>query len=318
MKVSILVPVYGVERYIEACVRSLMEQTYNDIEYVFVNDCTPDGSVKILREVISQYPDRSHQVHIIEHQHNQGLGGARLTALSNATSDAVMSVDSDDYIHPQAIELLVDKMKRTDADIVDGGFSIVRNGAVTKRHVPPHVSTPSYLKTILCQDVEPNRIWGRLIKRSLFTDHDITFYRGIDYCEDYSVLPRLLLYAQREWVDQSLYCYRDDNPDSYTNNITPRNAVSFLKAQQVVASWFVQDKSWTDYRTAAEIGWVNIWRFARRFNIDSAVVEEHFKMSPSLPITKKLTSIMKSPMIPYKISNICYLAARRLYLSLLR
>lgn len=318
MKVSILIPVYGVERYIETCVRSLMEQTYDDIEYIFVNDCTPDDSINVLNKVVQDYPNRSNQVHIIHHTENQGLGGARVTALGNATGEALLIVDSDDYIHPHAVELLVNKMKQTDADIVDGGFSYVSNGVITKQHMPLHISTPSYLKTILCQDIEPNRIWGRLIKRSLFTSHHITFYQGIDYCEDFSVLPRLLLYARRDWVDQSLYFYRDDNPSSYTNNITRKNAVSFLKAQQVVASCLVQHPSWKEYQKAAEMGWVNVWRFCRRFHVEATVAEEHFKNTPSLLMTRLLTSIMKSKLLPYKVGNFCYLAARRLYLTTLR
>ena len=61
MKVSILIPVYGVERYIEKCAKSLFEQSYQDIEYVFVDDCTPDKSIEVLQSVIDSYPDRAHQ-----------------------------------------------------------------------------------------------------------------------------------------------------------------------------------------------------------------------------------------------------------------
>ena len=102
MKVSILVPIYGVEHYIEQCARSLFEQSYSDIEYIFVNDCTPDSSMDILKQVLSIYPNRKSQVRIIEHEHNQGLGAARLTATKAATGEAVMHVDSDDYITPMA------------------------------------------------------------------------------------------------------------------------------------------------------------------------------------------------------------------------
>ena len=78
LKVSILVPVYGVEQYIEKCARSLFEQTYSDIEYVFVNDCTKDDSIGVLKRVLEKYPQRMQQVRIINHEKNMGLGaGAR-------------------------------------------------------------------------------------------------------------------------------------------------------------------------------------------------------------------------------------------------
>lgn len=319
MKVSILTPIYGVERYIEQCLRTLFEQTYQDIEYIFVNDCTPDNSIDVLRRVMGDYPDRAQQVHIIDHQENQGLGGARITSLSNATGEAILIVDSDDYIHPNAVELLVKKMEETQADIVDGGFAYFTDDTIIKQFIPPHVSAQSYAKIILCQSVEPTRIWGRLIKRSLFTDHGITFQTGIDYGEDFSVLPRLLIQAKsRATVDQTLYYYRVNNPDSYTNNISPKNAKSFLDAQQVVAEYVSSDPLWKEYQKAAEIGWVNVWRFARRFDVKKTVVTQHFNNKPSLLTTRLLTSIMKSAIVPYSIADWCYRAVRRLYLASLR
>ena len=84
-KLSILVPVYGVERFIETCATSLFEQTYPDIEYVFVDDCSPDGSIELLRQIIMRYPSRHGSVSIIRHDTNSGLGAARATALAHAT-----------------------------------------------------------------------------------------------------------------------------------------------------------------------------------------------------------------------------------------
>ena len=109
VKVSILVPVYGVERYIENCAVTLFEQTYENIEYVFVNDSTKDRSMEILHEVMERYPLRRDNVHIITHEVNRGLGAARKTALLNATGDFVMHVDSDDSLSLDAVEMLVDK-----------------------------------------------------------------------------------------------------------------------------------------------------------------------------------------------------------------
>ena len=75
-KVSILVPVYGVEKYIERCVRSLFEQTYENIEYVFVDDCTKDKSIEILNSVLAEYPNRKKQAKILHHDKNRGLSHA--------------------------------------------------------------------------------------------------------------------------------------------------------------------------------------------------------------------------------------------------
>lgn len=313
MKVSILVPIYRVEQYIRQCTKSLMEQTYDDIEYIFVNDCTPDNSIEVLQGVIKDFPRRSSQVHIIHHEQNQGVAGARLTALNAATGEAILIVDSDDYVSPRAVELLVNVMQQQGVDVVDGGYAMVNNDDSIKKMTPLHVSQQKYIKTILCQNIEPNRIWGRLIKRSLFQVHNIAFTQGVDYGEDYSVLPRLLAYASRGWVDTCLYFYRDNNPNSYTNNITTRNAISFFKSQQIVADFITSSEQWAKYRFAAEVGWINVWRFARRFGVNKQLVREHFTHEPSRVITRVITAIMKSR-TPYPVANFLYKALRAITL----
>ena len=117
-KVSILVPIYNVERYIERCARSLFEQTYTNLEYVFVDDCSPDRSLALLQDVIKDYPQRKDAVRIVSHEKNRGLAATRNTALECATGVFISHVDSDDWIAPRMIECLVSKQQETDADIV--------------------------------------------------------------------------------------------------------------------------------------------------------------------------------------------------------
>ena len=81
IKVTVAVPIYGVEKYIERCAVSLFEQTYSNIEYIFVNDCTCDNSMGILKSILDKYPERKKQVKIIVHEQNKGLGAARNTAI---------------------------------------------------------------------------------------------------------------------------------------------------------------------------------------------------------------------------------------------
>jgi len=313
MKVSILIPVYGVERYVAQCARTLMEQTYQDIEYIFVNDCTPDCSIDVLHGVVNQYPERKSQVVIIDHEINKGLASARQTALDAASGEALLIVDSDDYVATDAVELLVAKMQQSGCDIVDGGYAVVSNGEQTSEHNPLHLSDEGYLKTILCQNVEPNRIWGRLIKKSLFEQHNIAFHPGVNYGEDFSVLPLLLLYARRGWVDKAIYYYRDDNAESYTNNVTLKNSISFLKARQIVGNYLINSPEWSEFSFAAQLGWVDVWRFARRFGVSKDVVNEHFTLSPSHFVPKILTSLMRSS-LPYGFANFVYKAVRKIYL----
>ena len=123
MKVSVLVPIYGVEKYIGQCAKTLFAQTYADIEYVFVDDCTPDRSIEVLQQILAEYPQRKNQVRIIRHEHNRGLGAARKTAFDATTGDFVLNVDSDDHLPLDAVEKLVACQQQTGADIVSGSYS---------------------------------------------------------------------------------------------------------------------------------------------------------------------------------------------------
>ena len=92
--ISIIVPVYNVSRYIERCARSLFEQSLNDIEYIFVDDCSPDNSIEILHQILSDYPSRMAQVKIISHEKNRGVAAARNTGLKLASGEFIAQCDS--------------------------------------------------------------------------------------------------------------------------------------------------------------------------------------------------------------------------------
>lgn len=134
--VSVLVPIYGVEKYIERCAVSLFEQTYEDIEYIFVNDCTKENSIAILKEVIERYPIRKPQVRIIEHEQNKGLGKARNTAVAAALGDFLVHIDSDDYVDVNMVTMLVEKQKEGNYDIVTGDCKVIRSAYQEVRDLP--------------------------------------------------------------------------------------------------------------------------------------------------------------------------------------
>ena len=97
-KVSVIIPVYGVEKYIERCARSLFEQTLDDIEYLFIDDCTPDRSVEILKQVLDEYPHRKNQVIIHRMEKNSGQAAVRKWGMLNVAGEYVIHCDSDDWV----------------------------------------------------------------------------------------------------------------------------------------------------------------------------------------------------------------------------
>lgn len=271
IKVSVLVPVYGVERYIEKCAISLFEQTYSDIEYVFVNDCTKDDSIGVLKRVLAKYPKRIQQVRIINHEKNMGLGAARRTAILNASGDYILHVDSDDYIAKNAVEVLVKETQTSNADIVDSAYADIDNDITVSVKLPFHGDKAIYNDLIISRlGLVGNQIWGRLIRKSLYDDEVIN-HEGIDLGEDYSVLPILLYKGKRSYTDETLYYYRTDNATSYMNScLSKKHIESYIKANHVVYNFLSKKRIPKSTRYSLELGMLNLIVFCRRNKYDYA------------------------------------------------
>jgi glycosyltransferase involved in cell wall biosynthesis len=264
MKVSVLVPIYGVEKYIGQCAKTLFAQTYNNIEYVFVDDCTPDNSIEVLQQVLVQYPQRKNQVRIIRHEHNRGLGAARKTAFEAATGDFVVNVDSDDYLALDGLEKLVKNQQQTGADIVSSAYcSHYEDGQIVRRS-EPNISRAASLKLMLIQNTLLPHIWARLIRRTLYIEHGISSLEGINMAEDMALTPRLIHAARSiSYIDDVTYYYRDDSlASTFTNHLSEKHVESYLKANQVLWQYFRNNDESREFLTAFQIGMLNAYYHA--------------------------------------------------------
>ncbi len=254
--VSILVPIFGVEKYIERCAVSLFEQTYENVEYIFVNDCTKDNSIKILHEVIKCYPQLSN-ILIINHEYNRGLAAARNTAVAAAHGLFLMHVDSDDWLEKNAVEKCVVLQQENDADIVS--FGCWREyGDKTIVQCPPKYSSSkdmclSLVKKKRGKQVVNVGIWGRLIRRSLYVDNNIKVEEGVNMAEDYQVITKLAYYANKISVlDEPLLHYNLQNSNSYVNSISLVSARQSERSIQIVYDFF--SNKGTEYWEAVYVG----------------------------------------------------------------
>lgn len=320
--VSVLVPVYGVEKYIAFCARSLFRQTYSEIEYIFVDDCSPDGSIDVLQRVMDEeFGSRSGQVRIVCQDRNRGLGAARLRALQECRGIYVMHVDSDDCITENSVELLVDAALKTGADIVDGAYreftaeeekqcgAPYGNGAV----LPSRLPKEKYLRQMLLQNIVKNNIWGRLYRRSLYTERGIYPIEGIDYGEDFCVVPRLMLYASRSYIDDVVYLYRSDNTQSYTHRHTPRQDKSLMGANATVYNFFLANDSCGEYLAHLSMGMMNLYRYARQQGIAQNEIDSVLGSVPKGLIPRTCRMLFGSS-VPYGIADTVYRLLRRMYL----
>lgn len=185
--VSIIVPVYNVELFIERCFNSVIEQTYKHLECLFIDDCSPDNSIKILEHLISEYKG-SIFFKIIRHEKNRGLSAARNTGTRKAQGDYVYYLDSDDEITPTCIEsLLLVADKYLVADIVQGSTKSIpqpENLLNDWRNIQSKINYPEFTEDkdwIIYHLYAPSNFipvnaWNKLIKKSFIDNAGNALY----------------------------------------------------------------------------------------------------------------------------------------------
>ena len=236
MKVSVIIPIYNVSRFIERCAASLMQQTLDEVEYIFVNDATPDDSITLLRSVLERYPNRAAQVKIIEHAQNKGLPAARNTGLAVTTGEYVFHCDSDDYVEPTMLEVLYNAAKEKDADIVwcDWFLTFAQNERYMKQ---PMFDTPmEALKAMLSGGMKYN-VWNKLAKRSLYVNNGIEFPAGYGMGEDMTMM---LLFAHAKsvaYVPRAFYHYVKLNTGAFSQTYSDRHLVELKHNVQRTATY---------------------------------------------------------------------------------
>ena len=231
--VSVLIPVFRVENYIERCARSVLCQTYPNIEDIFVNDDTDDASIDILKKVLLDYPERSERVSIINHTKNEGLAKARNTAIDASRGEFMFHVDSDDWIEEFAVEAMMNRQHETNADIVSAEVYKHVDGLVIN-DIPSgwDLDKKELLVGILTYKVSTS-IWRRIIRRSLYFDNNIKCDERGSAGEDFQVFPRLVYYAKTvSGISTRVYHYNCSNRQSIMNNV--RNSLE-LQIQGLVS-----------------------------------------------------------------------------------
>ncbi len=215
MKLSVIIPIYKVEAYIERCARALMMQTLDGVEYIFVDDCSPDDSMKVLQRILAEYPGQQH-VRILHHSQNRGLPAARNTGLDAATGDYVFHCDSDDYLEPDALQAMYEAARKSDADIVYCDWILTFPQKERYMRCPAYETPEDALRGLLHGTMKYN-VWNKLVKRELYNeDLSIRFPEGHGMGEDMTMI---LLFARAKriaYLPKGIYHYVRQNENAFT------------------------------------------------------------------------------------------------------
>ncbi len=203
VSVSVIVPVYNVEKYLDECLSSLVNQTLSELEIIVVNDGTKDNSQSIIDHYVKQYPNKV--VSLIKE--NGGLGDARNYGISYAKGEYIGFVDSDDIVHLEMVEKMFNKAKLEDSDLVlcdleyfyeTSSEKMVKEGLVQIENIDVN-------KTVF---LSPLFAWNKLYRRSLFIESGLKYPIGLWYEDIPVTVPFFTLAKKISYVHETLIYYR--------------------------------------------------------------------------------------------------------------
>ena len=234
ISISVIIPIYNVEQYVQRCLKSVMNQTVSnaEIECIIVDDCGQDQSVDIVRHMIEEYQGPI-RFEVVSHDDNRGLSAARNTGLYYANGDFVFFVDSDDYLMLDCFQYFLENLKQhPSVEIIMGNVKSCKGGDLLIHHI----QEPWLIEdcNVFVQRMLRHQIylyaWNKLIRRDLLIDYSIRFEEGIlfeDQCWSYELFSHL---SSILLLPQVTYIY-ENNPNSIVNTaFTQEKADLVLKS----------------------------------------------------------------------------------------
>lgn len=233
MKVSIIVPIYNVETYLEKCIDSIIMQTYSNIEILLINDGSTDKSY----DICQKFSKQDNRIKVINLS-NSGVSNARNEGLSNVTGDYIMFVDGDDFIAYDALENIVNIIESSSWPDIIVGKAIHYYSDLEMDYEKTHINTEEVnelsgiQRFLFIQDREMFpmwAVWRYVIKKDVISNNDLKFTKGIISGEDLEFIIKVFRYVDKvEKNSTHYYYYRTSRSDSVMNTISFKKCISEL------------------------------------------------------------------------------------------
>ncbi|MGN0220526.1 MAG: glycosyltransferase family 2 protein [Prevotella sp.] len=248
-KISVIIPIYNVEKYVAECLNSVISQTYDHskIECIIVNDCTPDRSMDVVRDVVDNYKNGGGEmtITVLNHDVNRGLSASRNTGMRRANGEFVFFVDSDDYLFPDALKTLMDyHLNVPEADMIIGNNH--DEFRATDCYNTDKAKTICNMDALYTGNTKKITAWNSLIRHSLLLKNGIEFVEGI-YFEDnvfsYQLFP---LVKTAVIIPEVTYFYRK-NPNGIILATRKEKAEKTVRDYLYIFNLFVEQLQGTVY-----------------------------------------------------------------------
>lgn len=222
IKVSVIIPVFRVAAFIERCAESLFSQTLDEVEFIFVDDSSPDDSIAIVERCLEKYPHRKELTRIIRFPVNRGISAVRNAGLDAAQGDYIYFCDSDDRVEQGALEIMHRVAEDSGADIVYCDFFLSFEKSERYISNPDYDTAEDMLRKGFLGGKMKYNLWNKLVKRSLYTESRLRFPEGHSVGEDMLMIRLASLARTVKHVPEALYHYVKLNGNAYSNSYSQK------------------------------------------------------------------------------------------------
>ena len=291
-KVSVIVPVYGAEKYIGRCAVSLFEQSLDSIEYIFIDDCTPDGSMNILRDILEDYPSRQKDTKILRMPHNSKQAAVRNLGLENCSGEYVIHCDPDDWVEKDIYEKMYNMARETGADITC--VNLIYETCSGQEFATYNATLKSPEDVIRS---ERRKYWlpCHLVKRFIIENNHLRFFPNVNLWEDTGFLLRVYFYSTSiAYVQDYLYHYNKTNENSTTAGEPIANIRQEVNCTILLKQFFIDKNASTLYLDYVE---TIQFKILRKALVNGVELDEWRNFFPALSKSYLYNKNCKDPLM---------------------
>lgn len=236
MLITVIIPIYNTSIYLTRCIDSIVKQNLDDVELIFIDDCSTDDSYNELKRCLSYYDDLNFQ--LLRNHKNLGSGETRNIGIKKASGDYVIFIDSDDYITDNYFSVLITHVNKFKSDIVIFDYTEIFKDKINYKNCAPAADKEVIIADLI-QSKMHNSLCNKLFRRSLFIDNNILIPYGMSMFEDKSICFRLFEKANKiSHIKYSLYFYDRTREGSLTSRNQEKNLSNALLLMDVINNHF--------------------------------------------------------------------------------
>lgn len=292
-KISVIVPVYNVDRYLEICIDSLINQTYDNLEIILINDGSTDDS----KLICEKYLNLDKRIKLIN-QKNKGVSSARNNGIRNSSGEYIVFVDSDDYCELNMFETIVKNINLNKDTFIIYGYNKIfknkKNSVLLNEN--KNLNKNNIIKNILIKEEIGGYLWNKLFIASIIKNNNIKFNNKISYCEDLLFVSEYIRYIKRvKYLKKSLYNYRM-RKNSVTYEFFNNKNISILDSCQLLIE-------------------ANYYNYNIRNNLEFRYLNNYYKLRKYIPKDYNINlDILKREKEILKYQNLTIINLFRYYL----